>query len=85
MNKLLLATALLTALSAPALAAYPKGESDVAVQHVGAMREYHAARDMLPRRAVGRSRTRIGPLAIIPTTGAQTAATSPLAPLGPLN
>jgi len=52
MNKLLLATALLTALSAPALAAYPKGESDVAVQHVGAMREYYAARDMLPRRAV---------------------------------
>jgi len=52
MNKLLLATALLTALSAPALAAYPKGESDVAVQHVGAMREDHAARDMLPRRAV---------------------------------
>ena len=52
MNKLLLATALLTALSAPALAAYPKGDSDVPVQHVGAMREYHAARDMLPRRAV---------------------------------
>ena len=52
MNKLLLATALLTALSAPALAAYPKGESDVAVQRVGAMREDHAARDMLPRRAV---------------------------------
>jgi hypothetical protein len=52
MNKLLLATALLTALSAPALAAYPKGESDIAVQHVGAMREDHAARHMLPRRAV---------------------------------
>ena len=52
MNKLLLATALFTALSDPALAAYPKGESDVAVQHVGAMREYLAARDMLPRRAV---------------------------------
>jgi hypothetical protein len=52
MNKLLLATALLTALSAPALAAYPKGESDVALQHIGAMREYHATRDMLPRRAV---------------------------------
>ena len=52
MNKLLLATALLTALSAPALAAYPKGESDVAVRHVSAMREDQAARDMLPRRAV---------------------------------
>ena len=51
MNKFLLATALLTALSAPALAAYPRSESR-AVQHVGAMREDRAARDMLPRRAV---------------------------------
>ena len=57
MNKLLLATALLTALSAPALAAYPKGESDVAVQHVGAMREGPCGiRDMLPAEpCVGRS------------------------------
>lgn len=51
MNKFLLATAMLTALSAPALAAYPRSESR-AVQHVGAMREDRAARDMLPRRAV---------------------------------
>jgi hypothetical protein len=43
MHRLLLATTLLTALSAPALAAYPKGE-------VGAMREHRAAREMLPRR-----------------------------------
>jgi hypothetical protein len=52
MNKLLLATALLTALSAPALAAYPRDERNAAVQHVGAMREDRAAREMLPRRAV---------------------------------
>jgi hypothetical protein len=51
MNKFLLATAMLTALSAPALAAYPRSESR-AVQHVGAMREDRAARDMFPRRAV---------------------------------
>ena len=51
MNKLLLATAMFTALSAPALAAYPRSESS-AVQHVGAMREDRAARETLPRQAV---------------------------------
>ena len=51
MNKFLLATAMLTALSAPALAAYPRSESR-AVQHVGAMRGDRAARETLPRRAV---------------------------------
>jgi len=50
MHKLLLATTLLTALSAPALAAYSKGEDTLSVRHVGAMREHRAAREMLPRR-----------------------------------
>jgi hypothetical protein len=52
MNKLLLASALLIALSAPALAAYPRDERNTAMQHVGAMREDRAARDTLPRRVV---------------------------------
>ncbi len=53
MNKLLLATVLLTALSAPALAAYPKGERNVTAQYVRAMHQERAAREtLLPRRAV---------------------------------
>ena len=51
MNKLLLATALLTAFSAPALAAYPRSETSD-VRHAGVMREDRSAREMLPRRAV---------------------------------
>jgi len=50
MHKLLLATTLLTALSAPALAAYPKGEHTLSARHVGPMRPHHVAREMLERR-----------------------------------